>query len=157
VPFAVLLYIPEQRQQANGDSAFTSGLYLVPAMLGLIVATMISGELIAKTGHYKIYPIIGAVITGTPMFLISRFTATTPAIWLLVLLFIAGAGIGLFVQVAVLAGQNDVEPGDLGAATGALNFGKTLGGALGAALFGAILNSGLRHPINPGTHTYVIA
>lgn len=133
VLFAVLLYIPEMRQQVAGDSAFISGLYLIPTLIGLIVATMISGQLIAKTGRYKIYPIIGAIITGVPMFLISRFTATTPAVWLLVLLFAAGGGIGFFVQVAVIAGQNDVESRDLGVATGALNFSKTLGGALGAA------------------------
>lgn len=77
--------------------------------------------------------------------------------WILPLLFVAGAGLGLFVRVAVLAGQNDVTVTDLGVATGALSFSKTLGGAIGAAAFGAILTAGLHHDPRPGTATYVHA
>ena len=76
---------------------------------------------------------------------------------MVVLLVVAGAGLGLFVQVALLAGQNDVAPADLGVATGALNFAKTLGGALGSAVFGAILTASLRHQGTPGAAAYVHA
>jgi EmrB/QacA subfamily drug resistance transporter len=157
VLFAGLLYIPEFRQQVNHDSAFVSGLFLIPMLVGLVIATAVSGQLIAKTGRYKIYPVIGAVLSGASMFAISRFTAATPALWLIVLLAVFGAGIGLFVQVAVLAGQNDVDPADLGVATGALNFFKTLGGALGSALFGAILAASLRQHASPAPEQYVAA
>jgi MFS family permease len=102
-------------------------------------------------------PVIGAFLTGVPLYLISRFTPATPAIWMIVLLALAGAGLGLFVQVAVLAGQNDVAPADLGVATGALNFSKTLGGALGSAIFGAILTAGLHHQAAPGPAAYASA
>ena len=73
------------------------------------------------------------------MLAISRLTATSPLWALAVLLVVTGAGLGFFVQVSVLAGQNAVDDAQLGVATGALNFFKTMGGAFGAALFGAIL------------------
>jgi EmrB/QacA subfamily drug resistance transporter len=157
VLFVPLLYIPEMREQVYGDSAFTAGLFVIPLMIGIVVATMITGQLIPKNGHYKLYPVAGAVLTGMPMYLISRFTESTPAIWMLLALLVAGAGIGLFVQVALLAGQNDVAGSDLGVATGALNFSKTLGGAIGAALFGAILTVGFHHEATPDVSTYVHA
>jgi MFS family permease len=157
VLFVPLLYIPEMRQQVYGDSAFIAGLFVLPMMLGLVVATITAGQLIAKNGRYKLYPVIGAFLAGGPLYLISRFTAATPAIWMVVLLAVCGAGLGLFVQVAVLAGQNDVALCDLGVATGALNFSKTLGGALGSAIFGAILAAGFRHPAHPGVPGYVAA
>jgi EmrB/QacA subfamily drug resistance transporter len=157
VLFVPLLYIPEMREQVYGDSAFTAGLFVIPLMVGIVVSTMTAGQLIPKNGRYKLYPVIGSVLTGTSMYLISRFTETTPAAWMLVLLFIAGAGLGLFVQVALLAGQNDVAGSDLGVATGALNFSKTLGGAIGSAVFGAILFAGFHRESAPSVATYVLA
>jgi EmrB/QacA subfamily drug resistance transporter len=157
VLFVPLLYIPEMREQVNGDSAFTAGLFVIPLMVGIVIGTMTCGQLIARNGRYKMYPILGSILTGVPMFLISRFTAATPAVWLLLLLLVAGGGLGLLVQVALLAGQNDVAGGDLGVATGALNFSKTLGGAIGSALFGAILIAGLHHQAAPSVASYVHA
>jgi hypothetical protein len=76
---------------------------------------------------------------------------------MLLLIFVAGAGLGLFIKVALLAGQNDVSGRDLGVGTGALNFSKTLGGAIGSAVFGAILTAGLHHESTPSVGTYVHA
>jgi EmrB/QacA subfamily drug resistance transporter len=154
VLFVPLLYIPEMRQQVYGDSAFVAGLFVIPLLVGIVLATIVSGEVIARSGRYKIFPVLGAFLAGVPLYLLSLFTAATPGIWMAALLAVAGAGIGLFVQVALLAGQNDVAPADLGVATGALNFAKTLGGALGAAVFGAILTASLR---GPGRADYVSA
>ncbi len=139
VLFAGLLYIPELMQDVRHDSSFTAGLFLIPLLAGLIGATAVSGTMISRTGHYKIFPIAGAVLAGGGMLAISRLTATSPVWVLAALLVLTGAGIGFFVQVSVLAGQNAVDYAQLGVATGALNFFKTMGGAFGAALFGAIL------------------
>jgi MFS family permease len=100
---------------------------------------------ITRTGRYKIYPVLGAILTGAAMWFLGRITAGTGALALIVPLVVAGVGIGFFVQVALLAGQNAADYADLGVATGALNFFKSIGGALGAALFGAILTAGLAH------------
>ena len=143
VLFVGMLYVPLFLQVVQGYSAFIAGLFLIPLLVGLIVATAVAGPRIAKTGHYKLYPVIGAVLTGVAMALLALSTAGTAAWIILVELFVAGAGIGLFVQVALLAGQNAVEYRNLGVATGALNFFKSIGGAFGAAIFGAILASSL--------------
>jgi MFS family permease len=99
----------------------------------------VAGPQISRTGRYKLYPVAGAILTGVSMGALSLAGAHTGAALLIVPLVLAGAGLGFFVQVALLAGQNAVEYRYLGVATGALNFFKSIGGALGAALFGAIL------------------
>ncbi len=139
VLFAAMLYVPLFMEDVHHESAFRAGLFLIPLLVGLIAATAVSGGVVSKTGRYKAFPIIGAVLAGGGMLLISRVTAGTPLPLLGGLLVVVGAGLGFFVQVAVLAGQNAVAYRFLGVATGALNFFKTVGGAFGAALFGAIL------------------
>jgi MFS family permease len=143
VLFVGMLYVPIFLQQVQGRSAFVAGLFLVPELLGLVVATAIAGPIIARTGRYKVCPIIGSALSGTGMALMATFTATTPAWVMAAVLAVTGAGVGLGVQVALLAGQNAVDHRYLGVATGALNFFKSIGGAFGAALFGAILTASL--------------
>lgn len=145
VLFVAMLYIPSFLQAVQHKEAFTAGLYVIPLLLGLVAAAIISGPVITKTGRYKIYPIIGSLLTGGAMFFLSRIDEHTSSIGLIVLLVLAGVGIGFFVQVSLLAGQNAAAYEDLGVATGALNFFKSMGGALGAALFGAILTATLAH------------
>jgi Na+/melibiose symporter-like transporter len=139
VLFVAMLYVPLFLEEVRHDTAFASGLFLIPLLVGLIVATAISGGVISRTGRYKFFPIVGALLAGGGMYALSWQTGVS-ATWLFpILLAVVGVGLGFFVQVAVLAGQNAVEPALLGVATGVLNFFKTMGGAFGAALFGAIL------------------
>lgn len=137
--FVGMLYIPMFLQDVVGYSATIAGLFVIPMLVGLVIATIFAGQFIAKTGRYKIYPIIGAILTGISMYFLSFINKNTSLIEIIVPLIFAGAGIGFLIQVALLAGQNDVEHKLLGVATGALNFFKSLGGAFGAAIFGAIL------------------
>jgi EmrB/QacA subfamily drug resistance transporter len=142
VLFAAMLYVPLFLQEVHHYTAFGAGLFLIPLLAGLIGATAISGTAISRTGHYKIFPVIGAVLSGGGMAGVAL--STSAPTWVLgLLLVVVGAGLGFFVQVSLLAGQNAVEYRFLGVATGALNFFKTLGGAFGAAIFGAILTAGL--------------
>jgi EmrB/QacA subfamily drug resistance transporter len=143
VLFVGMLYVPAFLQAVQHKSPFTAGLYVIPLLVGLVAATAVAGPLIAKNGRYKRYPVIGAVLTGVAMAALSRAGAGTPGWAIIAEMIVAGAGIGLFVQVALLAGQNAADYRDLGSATGALNFFKSVGGAIGAALFGAILAHGL--------------
>lgn len=149
VLFVAMLYVPMFLQEVQHKSAFDAGLYVIPLLVGLVAAAMFSGPVISRTGRYKIYPIVGAVLAGGGMWFLSRADAGTGAWAMIVPLVVAGAGVGFFVQVALLAGQNAAAYRDLGVATGTLNFFKSLGGALGAALFGAILNAGLSHGGSP--------
>ncbi|WP_394781728.1 MDR family MFS transporter [Undibacterium sp.] len=141
--FISMLFVPMMLQMVFGMSAFRAGACIIPLLLGLIIAAMVSGSLIARNGRYKRYPVIGALLCGGGMHLLSRIGAETPVWMILVLLAIIGIGVGLFIQVTVLAGQNAVDAKDLGVATGALNYFKNIGGAAGAAVFGAILASAM--------------
>jgi len=147
VLFVAMLYVPLFLQTVQGYSAFVAGLFLIPMLLGLVVATAIAGPFITRTGRYKIYPVIGSALAGLSMWAVSLAAQETPAWAIIVPLTLAGAGIGFMIQVALLAGQNAVEHRHLGTATGALNFFKSIGGAFGAAIFGAILTTAMgSHP-----------
>ncbi|AIQ11694.1 MFS transporter [Paenibacillus durus] len=98
-----------------------------------------SGVLIAKTGRYKYWPAFGAVLIIGGLWLLGGITVHTSDWVIIIAMFIAGLGQGAMIQVALLAGQNAVPYKNIGAATGALNFFKSLGGAFGAAIFAAIL------------------
>ncbi len=149
VLFAAMIYIPMFLQIVQHKSPFEAGLFVIPLLLGLVAAAALSGPVIARTGRYKFYPVTGAVLAGGALAVVSRAGPHTGAPWLIVPLAVTGAGIGFFVQVALLAGQNTVGHEDVGAATAVLNFCRTLGGAFGTALFGAILAAGLHSP-RPG-------
>ncbi|KRK39487.1 MDR family MFS transporter [Loigolactobacillus bifermentans] len=139
VLFVSMIFIPMFAQTIAHVSASQSGFYIAPTMVAMIVATMIAGSVIEKTGKYKIFPIIGAVLVGIGFFGLGRLTAYSST-WLIMLWQIPiGLGVGLFTQISLLAGQNTVAIKDLGTATGVLNFFKTLGGAFGSAIYGVIL------------------
>lgn len=143
VLFSIMLYIPMFLQRVSAYSATKAGLFLIPMFIGLTFSAALSGQLIAKTGKYKIYPIIGSILTGLSMFYLSTINQNTSAVELCIPLFFAGAGIGFLIQVAMLAGQNAVDYKFLGVATGVLNFFKSIGGSFGAALCGIILTDSL--------------
>jgi EmrB/QacA subfamily drug resistance transporter len=150
VLFAGLIYVPELMQFVRHYSSFEAGLFLTPLLVGLIGAAGLSGSLISRTGRYKIFPIAGAVLAGGGMLGLSRLGGTSPVWILAVALVVTGIGLGFFVQVSVLAGQNAVDYAQLGVATGALNFFKTMGGAFGAAIGGAVLAARLAS--QPASH-----
>lgn len=141
--FATILFIPEYQQVVRGYSAVKSGLYMLPLMLGMLTTMISSGRLITKIGKYRMFPIVGTLVTGFGVWLFSHVTLTTSQ-WLLSLwMFIVGLGMGSFMQVMVLAVQNSVPRNELGVATGTVTFFRSMGSSLGGAIFGAILTSRL--------------
>lgn len=149
VLFVGMLFVPLMLQMLFGLSASTAGACIIPLMVGLIVATMVTGSTIARTGRYKRFPVAGALICIGALAAFGRVPLHAPLWMILAVLTGLGFGVGLFIQVVLVAGQNAVASHDLGAATGALNFFKSLGGAAGAAVFGAILSAGM--PVSPST------
>ena len=139
VMFAAILYLPEYQQIVRGYSATKSGLLLLPLVLGLMTASIISGRLISARGRYRIFPIIGAVVATFGLWLFSHVSLTTSQLMLSVWMVILGAGIGMFMQVLTLAVQNSIDRRDMGTATSVVTFFRGMGSSFGAAIFGAIL------------------
>lgn len=137
--FASIIYIPLYQQIVRGYSPTKSGLLMLPLVLGLLTASIISGRLTSKLGRYKIFPIFGTLALALGLWLFSHLTLTTSE-WILgVWMFIIGAGLGSFMQIMTLAIQNSVARKELGTATSSATFFRSLGGAFGGAIFGTIL------------------
>ncbi|MCX5155965.1 MFS transporter [Streptomyces sp. NBC_00291] len=141
VGFAMLgamTFLPTYLQYVDGDSAMISGVRTLPLVIGLLIASVFSGNTVSKTGRYRIFPIVGCAVMALGLYLLSRMEPGT-ASWLESLyMFVLGTGIGLSMQVLTIAVQNTVDYADLGTATSGVTFFRTLGSAFGTAVFGTI-------------------
>ncbi|MGW1713258.1 MDR family MFS transporter [Streptomyces sp. NPDC002156] len=153
VGFAMLgamTYLPTFLQYVDGDSATVSGVRTLPMVLGLLIASVFSGNVVSKTGQYRYFPIIGSAVMGVGLYLLSLMDASTNT-WLASLyMFVLGTGIGLGMQVLTIAVQNTVEYADLGTATSGVTFFRTLGSSFGTAVFGTIYTNSLTPNLSEG-------
>lgn len=140
-----IVFLPLFLQVVTGASATSSGMLLLPLMVGVIGASVTSGRLITRTGRYKAFPVAGTGLMVVALFLLSRMDAGVSRLYSSLSMLLLGVGIGLVLQVLVLAVQNSVERRDLGTATSSTTFFRSLGGAFGTAIFGAIMASRLAH------------
>lgn len=154
--FAAILYIPQYQQVVLGYSPTKSGIAMLPLVAGMMFASITSGRMITKYGRYKIYPIFGTLLITLGMWLFSHVTLTTSLFDLSLWMFIIGLGLGSFIQVATLAVQNSVKRRDMGVATSATAFFRTIGSSLGGAVFGTILISRLTHHLMQNLPTSAI-
>ncbi|MEV6614366.1 MFS transporter [Streptomyces sp. NPDC051051] len=136
--FGAASYLPTFLQMVDGASATESGLLMLPMMGGIVVSSVVSGQLITHTGRYRMYPVLGGALAVLGMWLLSRLEADTPRLHYSLWMAVLGAGIGLVMPVLVLAVQNSVRPADLGTATSAHNYFRQIGGSVGAAVFGTL-------------------
>ncbi|MEU0225577.1 MFS transporter [Streptomyces sp. NPDC006284] len=136
--FGAASYLPTFLQMVDGATATESGLLMLPMMGGIVGASIISGQLISRTGHYRSHPILGSALSVVGMWLLSRLDADTPRLHYSIWMAVLGAGIGMVMPVLVLAVQNSVRPADLGTATSANNYFRQIGGSVGAAIFGTL-------------------
>jgi EmrB/QacA subfamily drug resistance transporter len=141
--FAVLIFTPLFLQRVVGASATSSGLLLLPMTVGITISTVLSGRMIAKTGHYQRFPAIGLAIVTVTVFLLSRLSAGSSHLTVTLDMLLFGIGFGLVTQVLVVAMQNDADRADIGIVTASANFFRSLGGSIGAAVFGAVFASAL--------------
>ncbi|MER6693427.1 MDR family MFS transporter [Streptomyces minutiscleroticus] len=145
-----LTFLPTYLQYVDGDSATISGVRTLPMVVGLLVMSVISGNVVGKTGTYRIFPIIGSLVMALGLFLLSLMDAGTSG-WLESLyMLVLGAGIGLSMQVLTIAVQNTVDYADLGTATSGVTFFRTLGSSFGTAVFGTIYANTLRPNLTDG-------
>ncbi|KOV62328.1 MFS transporter [Streptomyces sp. MMG1121] len=151
--FGAASYLPTFLQMVDGASATGSGLLMLPMMAGIVGASIIGGQLISRTGRYKVFPVLGGALSALGMWLLSRLEVDTPRLQYSVWMAVLGAGIGLVMPVLVLAVQNSVRPADLGTATSANNYFRQIGGSVGAAIFGTLfanrLTDALRRELPP--------
>ncbi|WP_405824726.1 MFS transporter [Streptomyces sp. NBC_00838] len=136
--FGAASYLPTFLQMVDGASATESGLLMLPMMGGIVAASVVSGQLISRTGHYRIYPILGSAVSAVGMWLLSRLETGTSRLEYSLWQAVLGIGIGLVMPVLILAVQNSVQPSDLGTATSANNYFRQIGGSVGAAIFGTL-------------------
>ena len=141
VGFAMLgaiTYLPTYLQYVHGISATGSGLRVLPMVIGLLITSVSAGQIVGRTGQYKVFPIAGTAVTAGGLFLLSRMDARTGFVVQSLSMFVLGCGIGLVMQVLTLVVQNTSSYRDLGSATSGVTFFRTLGGSFGASIMGTI-------------------
>jgi EmrB/QacA subfamily drug resistance transporter len=143
--FGTIIFLPVYLQAVRGMSPTESGLALLPAIFGIFSTSITSGQLISRTGRYKIYPVIGAAVMTLALLALSRLDVDTPFWQVATYEYLFGAGLGFTMQTVVVAVQNSVERRDMGAATSSITFFRQMGGSVGAAVFGAVLSTRLAH------------
>src|SRR3954454_5431569 len=141
--FGALTYLPLFQQTVRGLSPTASGLQLLPVMGGLLITSIASGQIITRTGRYKVFPIAGTAIAAVGLFLLSSLDATTSTATAALHMLVLGLGLGMVMQVLVLATQNAVSYEQLGVATSGATLFRSIGGSLGTAILGAIFSARL--------------
>jgi EmrB/QacA subfamily drug resistance transporter len=150
--FGSISYLPLFLQVVHGVSPTISGVFLLPMVGGLLITSIGSGQLIARTGRYKIYPIVGTGVLCVALFLLSRLDEHTSTTLTSVDFFVLGISLGLIIQVLVIAVQNSADYADLGAATSGATFFRSIGGAFGVSVFGAIFSNRLASELASALH-----
>jgi EmrB/QacA subfamily drug resistance transporter len=141
--FGAINFLPLFQQTVQGATATNSGLLLLPMMAASMVVSLFVGRAITQTGKYKIYPVLGGAIMAIGMWLLSLMDVHTPAWQTGVFIAVLGLGMGFLMQTTMLIAQNSVEQKDLGVASSASTFFRSIGGSFGVSLFGAIFNNRL--------------
>jgi EmrB/QacA subfamily drug resistance transporter len=142
--FGAMVFLPVYLQAVTGATATDSGLLLLPLMGGFVSMSVLSGRIITRTGHYRSWPVAGMGVAIFGMSLLARMQVDTPRLESSVYMAVLGAGIGMAMQVLILAVQNAVAHRDLGVATSAISFFRQMGGTFGVAVFGAVFSSRLQ-------------
>ena len=138
--FGAINFLPLYQQTVQGASATNSGLLLLPMMGAAMVVSLFVGQAITRTGRYRSFPVAGGVVMTLAMVLLSRQDAHTSRLQTGLFIAVLGLGMGFLMQTTMLIAQNSVEQKDLGVASSAATFFRSIGGSFGVSLFGAVFN-----------------
>ncbi|MGW5418937.1 DHA2 family efflux MFS transporter permease subunit [Streptomyces sp. NPDC003943] len=141
--FGAMTYLPTFLQVVQGVSPTMSGVHMLPMVVGMLLTSTASGQIVSRTGRWKVFPIAGTAVTAFGLLLLHRLTETSPTWEMSVYFFVFGAGLGLVMQVLVLVVQNSVPYADLGVATSGATFFRSIGASFGVAVFGTIFTNRL--------------
>jgi len=139
--FGAALYIPLFIQAVQGGSATSSGNAITPMMLSVVFASVVTGQLISRTGRYRIVGIVGMALLTGGMFLLSTMGVETPIWQTVVFMMLMGLGLGVAMPLYTLIVQNAFPITRLGVVTSATTFFRSIGGTVGAAVLGSIVNN----------------
>jgi EmrB/QacA subfamily drug resistance transporter len=152
--FGSVTYLPLFLQVVKGASPTASGLQMLPLMGGSLITSILSGQIISRTGRYKVFPLVGTACTSLGLLLLSRMSTETGTVTASLIMLLLGLGLGMVMQVLIIAVQNSVEYKDLGVATSGATLFRLIGGSLGTAILGAIfaarLEANLSRFLPPG-------
>ncbi|MBT2406489.1 MULTISPECIES: MFS transporter [unclassified Streptomyces] len=158
--FGAMVYLPTFLQVVRGVSPTMSGVHMLPMVLGMLIASTGSGQLVSRTGRWKVFPIAGTAVTAVGLLLLHQLHRDSSDWEMSVYFFVFGAGLGLVMQVLVLVVQNAVSYEDLGVATSGATFFRSIGASFGVAIFGTVFTNRLDDklatalagvPLPPGT------
>ncbi|MEU8459936.1 MFS transporter [Streptomyces sp. NPDC029003] len=141
--FGAMVYLPTFLQVVRGVSPTMSGVHMLPMVFGLLIASTGSGQIVSRTGRWKVFPILGTAVTAIGLLLLHRLERTSSDWEMSVYFFVFGFGLGLVMQVLVLVVQNAVSYADLGVATSGATFFRSIGASFGVAIFGTIFTNRL--------------
>jgi EmrB/QacA subfamily drug resistance transporter len=139
--FGAMLTIPLYLQIVKGVTPTESGFAMLPMVLGLMITSIASGQIISRTGKYQVFPVTGTAFTAIGFTVLTFLTADSPLWFLMLGMFGIGLGLGQLMQTLTLAAQNSVSPRDIGVATSAATFFRQIGGTMGTAVLLSVLFS----------------
>ncbi|MER5418092.1 MDR family MFS transporter [Streptomyces virginiae] len=136
--FGAMVYLPTFLQVVQGVSPTMSGVHMLPMVIGMLLTSTVSGQIVSRTGRWKVFPIAGTAVTALGLLLLHQLHRTSSTWEMSVYFFVFGAGLGLVMQVLVLVVQNAVSYADLGVATSGATFFRSIGASFGVAIFGTV-------------------
>lgn len=139
--FGAMLTIPLYLQIVVGLSPTESGLATLPMVGGMMIAAIASGQIVSKTGHYRLFPVAGTFLLGCGYLVLTQLSYDKQLWFMMIAMFLIGLGLGQIMQTLTLASQNSVAPRDMGVATSASTFFRQIGGTLGVAVLLSVLFS----------------
>jgi EmrB/QacA subfamily drug resistance transporter len=137
--FGAMMTIPLYLQLVNGATPTESGFLMLPMILGLMISSIVSGQIIARTGVYKWFPRVGTMFMSLGFFWFTFATADKPVWYMMIGMLLVGLGLGQLMQTLTIASQNSVGPRDIGVATSSSTFFRQIGGTLGVAILFSVL------------------
>ncbi|MEU0298613.1 MDR family MFS transporter [Streptomyces sp. NPDC006175] len=141
--FGAMTYLPTFLQVVHGITPTMSGVHMLPMVLGLLITSTGSGQIVSRTGRWKVFPIAGTALTVVGLLLLHTLSENSSTWTMSLCFFVFGAGLGLVMQVLVLIVQNSVGYEDLGVATSGATFFRSIGASFGVAVFGTIFTNRL--------------
>ncbi len=139
--FGAMMTIPLYMQIVKGLNPTESGLSMLPLIIGLMIASLASGQITARTGKYRIFPVLGTLFTAVGFFALTFIRYETPLWEIFIGMFVLGLGLGQLMQPLTLASQNSVAAHEMGVASSAATFFRQIGGTLGTAIMLSLLFS----------------
>ena len=141
--FGSVTYFPVFLQVVKRVSPTASGMQMLPMMGGMLTMSIVSGQMISRTGKYKRFPVLGTGIMAAALCLLSQLSTDTSSVMTGLYILMLGVGLGLVMQVLVISVQNAVDFKDLGVATSGATLFRLIGGSLGTAILGAVFSAQL--------------